>query len=146
MKKSILVFTASAVMFSIALTSCNSPAEKVENAQEEVKDAKVDLVEANQEYLAEIDVYRIETAEKIAANEKSAAEFRARIKNDKKEAKAEYNEKIAKLEEKNSDMKKKLDDYKADGKENWQKFKTEFNHDMNEMGDAFRDLTVKNVK
>ncbi|MFN0047523.1 MAG: hypothetical protein ACKVOU_00200 [Cytophagales bacterium] len=43
-------------------------------------------------------------------------------------------------------MKKKMDDYKEDGKENWEKFKTEFNHDMDEIGNAFKDLTVKNVK
>lgn len=146
MKKTFLVFTASAFIATLALTSCNSPAEKVENAKEEVKDAKEDLVDANQEYLAEIDTYRRETADKIAANEKSAAEFRERIKDDKKEAKAEYNEKIAKLEEKNSDMRKRMDDYQADGKENWEKFKTEFNHDMDEIGAAFKDLTVKNVK
>ena len=39
-----------------------------------------------------------------------------------------------------------MSDYKADGKENWEKFKAEFGHDMDELGNAFRDLTVKNVK
>lgn len=43
-------------------------------------------------------------------------------------------------------MKKKMDDYNMDGKENWEKFKTEFNHDMDELGQAFKDLTVNNVK
>ena len=39
-----------------------------------------------------------------------------------------------------------MDEYKADGKENWEKFKAEFNHDMDGLGSAFKDLTVKNVK
>ena len=47
---------------------------------------------------------------------------------------------------KNSDLKMKLDNYKAEGKENWKKFKIEFNRDMEELGIAFKDLTVKNVK
>ncbi len=40
----------------------------------------------------------------------------------------------------------KMNDYKANGKENWEIFKKEFNHDMDELGKAFKDLTVKNVK
>ena len=54
--------------------------------------------------------------------------------------------KIDELEQKNSELKKRLDDYKADGKEKWEKFKAEFSHDMDELGKAFKDLTVKNVK
>ena len=94
----------------------------------------------------EIESYRKETADKIAANDRSIAEFNSRIKEQKREAAADYKLKIAKLEQKNSDMKKQLDEYKADGKEKWGKFKTEFNHDMEELGKAFKDLTVKNVK
>ena len=39
-----------------------------------------------------------------------------------------------------------MDDYKETGKENWLIFKMEFNRDMDELGQAFKDLTVKNVK
>jgi hypothetical protein len=39
-----------------------------------------------------------------------------------------------------------MEDYKVDTKEQWESFKTEFSHDMDEMGKAFKDLTVKNVK
>lgn len=146
MKKSTLVLTALAMVTASFLTSCDTPAQKVENAQTNVKDANKALDKANEDYLAEIQSYRKEEADKIAANDQSIAEFKTRIAGDKKEAKAEYTKKIAELEQKNSDMKKKLDEYKADGKDKWEKFKTEFNHDMDEMGKAFKDLTVKNVK
>ena len=43
-------------------------------------------------------------------------------------------------------MKQKMADYKENGKDNWKEFKAEFNHDMDELGDAFRDLTKNNVK
>ena len=39
-----------------------------------------------------------------------------------------------------------MDEYNQEGKENWEKFKTEFSHDMDELGKAFKDLTVKNTK
>ena len=146
MKKSILTLTISALITGAILTSCSSPEQKVENAENNVIEAKTDLNEANDEYLADVEKYKKETEEKIAANDKSIAEFNARKENQKKEVRDEYNKKIAELERKNSDMEKKMADYKVDGKENWEKFKAEFSRDMDELGKAFKDLTVNNVK
>ncbi|MBB6004375.1 peptidase M23 [Arcicella rosea] len=145
MKKTILLITAFTLTTAF-FTSCNSPEKKVENAQTEVVEANKDLIDANQAYLDDVESYKVTTAERIAANDKSIAEFKVRIDKEKKEAKADYLEKLTKLEQKNTDLKKKMDDYKDDGKENWDKFKAEFNHDMDELGEAFKDLTVNNVK
>ena len=41
-------------------------------------------------------------------------------------------------------MKEKLDAYKVSGKDNWETFKTEFSSDMNDLGEAFKNFTVKN--
>jgi chromosome segregation ATPase len=128
------------------LTSCNSPAQKLKAAQETVKDANKDLDEANEAYLTEIETYRKESAAKISANDKSIADFNARIENEKKEVRDEYKKKIAELEQKNSDVKKRLDGYKADGKDNWANFKQEFSRDMDALGKALKDLTVSNRK
>ena len=54
--------------------------------------------------------------------------------------------KIAKLEMKNTDMKKRLADNNSENKENWENFKTEFNRDMDELGVAIKDFTIKNKK
>lgn len=43
-------------------------------------------------------------------------------------------------------MKKKLDDYKADGKDKWEQFKKDFSRDMDDLGNAFKDLTTKKTK
>lgn len=138
----VLVMTA-----SLGLISCNStPNEKVDAAQENVDAAQVKLDELNATYEADIATYKQENATRIAANEQSMAEFKSRIKSEKKSAKSDYNERIADLEKQNTDLKKTLDHYKADGKENWEAFKTEFNHDMDELGGAFKDLTVNNTK
>ncbi len=146
MKKSILVLATAILVSGSIFTSCNTPAEKVENAQDKVIEANEDLTKANEEYLEDIEKYRRETAAKIDANNQSIAEFKARKENEKKEARAEYKEKIAELEQKNTDMKKKLDDYQAEGKDNWDKFKVEFNRDMDELGQSFKDFSVKNTK
>ena len=110
MKKSIFTLVVSTVISVTVIVSCSSSAKKVENAQENVTEANKDLEKANNDYLAEIVEYRKETADKIAANNLSATEFNNRIANEKKEAKADYKKKIAELEQKNGDMKKKMDD------------------------------------
>ena len=153
MKKSILSLAVCTFITGAIITSCNTSSEKVENSQNNVQEAKKnveeannDLDKANQEYLKDIENYRKEIADKIAANDQSITELKTRIKHEKKEAKADYKKTIDKLEQKNSDMKKKLDDYKADGKEKWELFKTDFNKGMDEIGKSLKDLTAKNVK
>lgn len=144
MKKSIIV--SALFVFAVIVGACSSPTKKVEDAKTDVAEANKELDEAKAEYMADMEKYRAETAERIAANEIIIKDLNARIANQKKDAQVKYKQKVAELEQKNRDMKKKMDDYKQDGKENWEKFKTEFNHDMDELGKAFKDLTVKNVK
>lgn len=144
MKKSIIVSIL--FMFAVIVGACSSPTEKVEDAKTDVVEANKELDEANAEYVADMEKYRTETAEKITANEVIIQDLNTRIASQKKDTQVEYKQKVAELEQKNMEMKKKMDDYKQDGKENWEKFKTEFNRDMDELGKAFKDLTVKNVK
>jgi len=146
MKKTILAFAVIASIAGATITSCNSSAEKVENAEDNVIEATEDLDKANEEYLADVENYRVESNEKIAANDRAIAEFKANKKGETKEAKAEYDIKIAELEQKNSDMRMKLANYKTEGKENWEIFKSEFSRDMDELGNSFKDFTVENVR
>lgn len=146
MKKSITLFAASILISGALFTSCNSPSEKVEDAEENVEDANKKLEEANRAYLDDIELYRLETAERIAANEKSIAEFNERIKNEKKEAKADYKKKIDELDAKNTDLKKTMDDYKANGKEGWEEFKISFSQSMDEVGEELKLIFAPGVK
>lgn len=127
------------------ISGCNNSARKVENAQEEVTEAKEELDEANKEYAIEIEIYKKDTEANVMTNQKIIDDFKLRIENEKTEVKAKYNKVIAVLEEKNNDMGKKMDDYKAEGKEQWESFKTEFSRDMDNLGKAFTDLSVDNI-
>jgi len=146
MKNKILKTAALTFIVGAILTGCETSAEKVEKAQINLSQANKDLDEAQEEYVTDIESYRKETDEKIAANEKSMAEFETRVANEKKEAKADYNKKIMALQQKNIDMKKRMDDYKADGKEKWELFKADFTKGMDEMGESLRDLTSEHSK
>jgi hypothetical protein len=81
--------------------------------------------------------------EKISVYEKIIAEFKARISKEKKENIAKYEKTIAELEQKAGDMKKKLEDFKVEGKDKWDSFKLKFDHDMDELGKALKNFTVK---
>jgi len=143
MKKSIFVFSALALMAATTLTNCNSPARKNVEAQTEEEADKNDFPKAKEEYLTDIDSYRKNMDDKITANKRSIADLKARIKDQKREAAADYKTKINDLEQKNNDMKKRIDEYTIEGKEKWEKFKTEFDRDMDELGKSLKDLTVK---
>ncbi len=125
---------------------CNSPAGKVENAKEDIAEKEQELDKAKQAYQTELENFRKESTEKISENERIIADFRAKIAKEKKEVRVVYEKKIAELEVKNNQLKAKITDYKAETRENWDSFKTEFSHDMDELGNAFRDLTKDNVK
>ena len=100
MKKSIFIVALSAFALCIFSTSCNTPSEKVENAIDKVNNANKELAKANEDYNNDVEAYKKEEAAKIAANDISIAEFKARIANEKKDAKAKYLKEIADLEQK----------------------------------------------
>jgi phosphoenolpyruvate-protein kinase (PTS system EI component) len=143
MKKTFLAVTSSTLFSIAALTSCSTPAEKVDQAQENVNKANNKLDSAIKDYLADIDMYRVETANRIIANDKSIADFNLTLANKKMNERAEYVKKIKDLEQKNAALKSKLDNYKADGNEKWKTFKVEFSKEMDDLGESIKDLTKK---
>jgi len=154
MKKLILAVAAITIMagsFSLAFgqapdKKATKARENLQEANKDVVNAKKDLKEAKKDSVSEYDKFRKDSEVKIKNNEKSIAEFKAKIAKQKKDLKAKNEKKLAVLEDKNNILKAKLDTYnKEESKDKWNKFKKEFTHDMNELGKAFKDLTVKNT-
>lgn len=145
MKKSILALAASTFITGAILTSCKSPEEKVENAKDNVIEASEDLNKAKEDYLIEIENYKLETAQELDANDKIIADLEAKMAREKAVAKETDKKRLAELKKKNQEMKEKIDKYKAEGKEKWDSFKAEFKHDMEELGKAFKDIGKDNV-
>lgn len=150
MKNAINKLNASLVLASIIvlffITSCNSPAEKVENAQEDVVEAEQDLTEAQNDYSKEFENFKKEMDEKIATNDKKIAEINASMLKEKKSVQDENKEKIAILEQRNVNIKQRMSEYKDDGNEKWQSFKREFSHDMDELGESLKNFNHNDKK
>jgi len=145
--KAINLIIATLLVASCAMfIGCKSSASKVEDAKEDVVKAKETLEVAKEEYLEDVKQSRIAAAESIDANNRSLAELKEKISKEKKQIKEKYEKQIAELEQKNNEIKRKLDNYQVEGRDEWQVFKKEFNHDLDELGRALSDLTTKNVK
>jgi septal ring factor EnvC (AmiA/AmiB activator) len=143
MKKSILAFGAIAFISGIALTSCNNSGKSTASTESTTSDTVRTTVDRDTVYISEIQAYKKQSDDSIAANQQSINDFNARIANDKSADREDSRKKMNELEVKNTDMKKRLDDYKAEGKAKWNEFKNSFNHDMSELGRSIKDLKNK---
>lgn len=136
------------------LSGCQSSAQKQEAARNNVHDAREDL-NAAQKDAKEIEqkvataeewrTFKSESDKKIKDNEIQIAELKVRMKRPGQVFDALYEKKITGLEQQNLKMKAKLDEYEK-SQSNWESFKREFNHDMDELGKALKDLVVDNKK
>ena len=156
MKTNKILFTLVSITFIIGsiMVGCKpsnkeeiESQEKVEVARENVQDAKDSLAVAKRAATdEEWKTFKKETDSIINDNEAQIAELKLRMKKTGKSIDAKYQKNIEILEQKNQDLKVKMDTYKNDANSDWQSFKREFNHDMDGVGKAFRDLTVDNNK
>jgi phosphoenolpyruvate-protein kinase (PTS system EI component) len=128
----------------VTISSCTSPAEKVHNAKNDVERANEMLKIAQEEYAADVKLFKTETEKKIAENEVEIANIKLIIIEHKGKKRADCESKIAVLEEKNNYMKQKMNDYKADKNNDWQIFKTEFNKDMDELSASLKNFVSDN--
>ena len=153
MKKTVLFQMVAIFSIATLLTGCKFSKEeqaaqdKVEVAKQDVVDAKEDLAEAkNKANAIEWQNFKDEMNDAIEKNDARIAELKRDIKKTGSKANAAYDKKVIALEEKNKELKLKMEAYKNDADSDWKSFKSEFNHDMDELGNAFNNLTVNNKK
>jgi len=76
----------------------------------------------------------------LDANEKRIDAFKEKIKEAGPKDKAKYNKEVEVLEQKNHDLKKKLEEYKDEGQSKWEEFKTNFKHTKDGIGKTMKSL------
>ncbi len=153
MKKSISTLAlAAAFIVALFATGCQSSSQKADKAEDKVVNAKEDLMKAEAKAAElklkaaeEWKIFKAEAETKIGDNDRSIADLRDKMKVSGKKMSAEYSKNIDALEAKSKALRTKIDTYNTDTSD-WEAFKREFNHDMDEFGQAFKDLTVNNKK
>ena len=135
---------------------CQSSTKKEEVAQEKFQDAKENLEQVQYDanlsaqkkaaIAEEWNKFRNDTRATITENEIQIAELKVKIKKSGNRIDSIYYKKIDLLEQKNKDIEAKIKTYKNDANSDWESFKREYNHDMNELGKALKDMTIDNKK
>lgn len=125
----------------ITMIACTSPSQKVENAKTDLKDARQEKLDS----VADYELFKQESEERIHKNEVAIEAFKARMASDKKHMKENDQKMIDELEQRNINMRKRIAEYKENGKDEWSAFKVEFTHDMDELGTAVKNITVQNT-
>lgn len=132
MKKVIIALTITSALFAgTMLSSCESSNSKVDDNKQKTEMAD------------EWKTFRADALAAIAQNETRIAEARVRMTETGAVIDAVLENRIDRLQERNRNLKLKLEAYQYD-QSGWESFKEEFNHDMKELGNAFKDITVDN--
>jgi len=147
--KSKTLITIIIISISSFLIGCVDSDKKSEIQANDLDKAKDELIVAEENYTAEVLKFKNQSNEKIAENEKLIAEIKPMLVNKNKTVKAEkegIEDKIGILEQKNNELKSKLNEYQDKGEEQWKTLKEEFSHDVDELGKSLKNFRVDNKK
>ena len=113
------------------------------DATEEVKQANQDMMDAQTQFEKDWQQFKSDAELKINANQQKIDDFKVAMKTTSTKFKAKYENEVLTLEQNNIELKKKLNDYKYEGKANWDEFKLSFNNDMDSVGNTLNDIFSK---
>jgi len=148
MKKSILKhLTVSGFANTTDLSNCeilekelNEAKGRFKLAKKDVKDAKQKLNQALEEVINKIENEKKElkeTQDNLADDAESSSIFNV------ENIKSKYEETMAELELRKNKIKKKIEEYNAEGTEKWDSFKHKLNHDLEELSTALKGFVTK---
>lgn len=144
MNKRIFIGLLFATTLLFTLNSCKTAAEKEADAATKVENAKEDLSDAKQETIteaqaeasdAEWKIFKNNAETTIKNNEIRIAALRVKMTKSGQKMDAEYARRIDAMQTQNESLKARIDKYDKE-RSNWSAFKTEFAKDMDELGQA----------
>ena len=154
MNKTIYTLAITSLLTATILTGCQNSTKKEQVAQDKVVDAQADMKDATEELVVakkeataqQWKQFKAETNARIAENESRIAELKVKMNKTGNSIDAMYAKNIEELELKNKEIKVKVDIYKNDSNDDWESFKREYNHDMDQLNQSLKDITVDNKK
>ena len=146
MKNRFLTFAITGMITMVGLSVMAQENKKAADARKEVASAKKDLKEAKIDSAADFQKFKKEAEIRIQENQVKIAELKTKKSSESKEVKEKYDKKVSTLEKKNNELKNKIKNSDDTKTSMWTSFKREFNHDMEELGHAFKDIGIDNTK
>jgi predicted nucleic acid-binding Zn-ribbon protein len=117
----------------------------MKEANENLEEANRDLIQAKIDSTTEYIAFKNEVEINIANNKKSIAELRAKKWSSSTKAEEKYTKQINKLEKRNENLELSINKANYTNSTKWDSFKREFKRDMQELGQALKDLAVNNT-
>ena len=140
MGKGFITLAIMGLIVGTCMVACEKTSkQKVDNARENLESAQQELKDARDGFLAEWEIFKTESAQKIEANERSIAILKEKMEAAGSTAKAKFAREVADLEEKNRDLKKKLAEYDG-GESQWVEFKADFQGELDQIGKKIEGL------
>jgi hypothetical protein len=124
-------------------SSCNVLDNKAQSAEATRSSFDVARDEANKVYLADLELFRYESALRLERNDSIMSIFKLVLHVEGKSGNSYYKKEILDLEEKNTRMKLQLKNYKGDDEEGWEKFKLNFAQELFHLEESFSAQGVK---
>jgi septal ring factor EnvC (AmiA/AmiB activator) len=148
MKTNFSKLSLMAGVLTMGLMACSDTPKdkeiKVMEAENKLDDARDDYQTSMTDSINEYRQFKAETDQKLAENETKIADLKARMKADKKEINENYEKDLAKMEKSNEKLKTKLNEFKEDGAEDWESFKSNVNREMDELGKSISEMAQRN--
>ncbi|MDZ7755792.1 hypothetical protein [Rhodohalobacter sp.] len=141
MKYLIVVLVTVVLMAALVLLGRDRSFNELERADVSAVESSQHEEIADSEVYAEFKAFRIETANKIMANNRSFGEIREKIKVETDmETKFRHVELLSELKMANSNLKRELDDYIVSDRENLDLFKDNFCNKMDDLEHSLNDF------
>ncbi len=150
MKTRIILNLLLAVLVSISVSSCNkSPKAKeadLNDAKQEVENAKEDLDEAKIDSVVAFNKYKSSIQIKLVENEKVITDLKAKIGDKDRKTQTLYYKQLENLQIKNTELKLKIENYKQGPTQKWELFKVDFNNELDNLGKSISNTANNNMK
>ena len=145
--KTIFAVVAIGLITGTVLTGCrNTPEKNIEDAKENLREAKDDVKEAVNDaltaYRDEWHTFKFDAEAKIRDNEYTMNGYKDKMVKAGATQKAIFTKKIGELEQRNADLKRRVEEYRDEGKDKWEEFKQAFTDDLDALGKSLKDLKV----
>jgi hypothetical protein len=150
------LFFTIVILFSggTLLVGCMSAEQKKEaaNAQVVVATENLNKVQANADVVAkkvatedQLKTFRLESDLKIKNNDVRIAELKLKMNKSGTALNEVYAKRIYSLEFRNTNLKKRMSDY-VQTHSDWEKFKRDFNRDLDDLGTKLKSIAKETIK
>lgn len=140
-RKSKKIFTLLIMCGFSFLMACNYTGKKAKETDSIQVDKAVNM--SNDEFIADVDNFRIITNETLSMNDKSISIINIGFTKDSSGQMVDYKSRIELCEQKNDELKNRINDYSVNSQENWLWFKSEFNKDVKELDLELKGLLIE---